>query len=209
MRSRASEDAYPTMMLKKDQTVTVVSIKGQWLKIVPPPGSFAYIPKSYVMMRGDGTVGRMKRDWIAHVGSTLNEMGSEPMATIHADEDVQIIGQHNEYFKIKPPTDSYLWVNKQFVEPLPQVADATPKTTDEKTATPTETKTTDNTVVATTTPEVAKPDHATIVAACGSTGNSAGARRCRNLKCAAAPAHDEAGVADAVAEYDQPGDTIH
>ena len=118
VRSRASDDAYPTMMLKKEQVVTVVGVKGNWLKIVPPDGSFAYVPKSFVILRGDGTVGRMSREWIARVGSNLNELAAEPMATLHEGEDVTVIGQHNEYFQIKPPKDSYLWVAKQFVEPI-------------------------------------------------------------------------------------------
>jgi hypothetical protein len=127
VRSRASEDAYPTMMLKKEQVITVVGVKGSWLKIVPPEGSFAYVPKSFVILRGDGTVGRMSREWIARVGSNLNELAAEPMATLHEGEDVAVIGQHNEYFQIKPPKDSYLWVNKQFVEPI-----ATPAPTENK-----------------------------------------------------------------------------
>src|SRR5579863_2893161 len=83
VRSRASEDAYPTMMLKKGAPVMVVGAKGNFLKIVPPDGSFAYVPKSFVMMRGDGTVGRMTKEWIARVGSSLNELAAEPMATLH------------------------------------------------------------------------------------------------------------------------------
>ena len=120
VRSRASEDAYPTMMLKKGDEVTVVGAKGSWLKIVPPDKSFAYVPKSYVNMHGDGTVGTMQREWIARVGSSLNELAAEPMATVHQGEEVQILGQHNEYFEIKPPKDSYLWVAKQFVDPKPE-----------------------------------------------------------------------------------------
>src|SRR6185312_12837476 len=103
--------------------------KGNWLKIEPPEGSFAYIPKSFVNMRGDGTIGRMTKDWIARTGSELNELAAEPMAQVHEGEDVQILGQHNEYFKIKPPAGSYLWINKQFVDPvkaLPQVAQQKP-----------------------------------------------------------------------------------
>ena len=128
VRSRASEDAYPTMMLKKGDEVTVVGAKANWLKIVPPDKSFAYVPKSYVNMHGDGTVGTMQREWIARVGSSLNELAAEPMATVHQGEEVQIIGQHNEYFEIKPPKDSYLWVAKQFVDPKPEtLVDNPPK----------------------------------------------------------------------------------
>jgi hypothetical protein len=138
VRSRASDDAYPTMMLKKEQVVTVVGVKGNWLKIVPPEGSFAYVPKSFVILRGDGTVGRMSREWIARVGSNLNELAAEPMATLHEGEDVTVIGQHNEYFQIKPPKDSYLWVAKQFVEPIAAPA---PTTAENKLATKDDTST--------------------------------------------------------------------
>ena len=122
VRSRSSEDGYPTMKLSKDAEVTVVGIKGNWLKIVPPEGSFAYVPKSFVNLRNDGTVGRATKEMIARAGSELNELAVQPLAPVHEGEDVQVIGQHNEYFKIKPPKDSYLWVNKQFVDPV-KVAD--------------------------------------------------------------------------------------
>ena len=92
VRSRASEDAYPTMKLSKGMKVTVVGIKGQWLKIEPPDGSFAYVPKSFVIMRNDGTVGRMNREWIAKAGSELNDLAAQPLATVHDGEDVHIIG---------------------------------------------------------------------------------------------------------------------
>jgi SH3-like domain-containing protein len=126
VRSRASEDAYPTMKLSRGMKITVIGIKGQWLKIEPPEGSFAYVPKSFVIMRGDGTVGRMNREWMAKAGSDLNDLAAQPIATVHEGEDVTIIGQHNEYFKIKPPKESYLWINKQFVDPVREVVRAAP-----------------------------------------------------------------------------------
>lgn len=125
VRSRASEDAYPTMRLNKGDQVTVVGIRGNWLKITPPANSFAYVPKSFINLRADGTIGRANREAIARAGSDLNELAAQPLATVHEGEDVTIIGQHNEYFKIKPPKESYLWVNKQFVDPKETVvADA-------------------------------------------------------------------------------------
>ena len=122
VRSRASEDGYPTMKLSKDAEVTIVGMRGNWLKIIPPDGSFAYVPKSFVILRGDGTIGRANRETIARAGSDLNELAAQPLAPVHEGEDVQILGQHNEYFKIKPPKESFLWVNKQFVDPV-KVAD--------------------------------------------------------------------------------------
>lgn len=126
VRSRASEDAYPTQKLAKGTVVTVVGIKGQWLKIDPPEGSFAYVPKSFINLRGDGTVGRATRDTIAHAGSQLNELAIAALATVHEGDDVQIVGQYNEYFKIKPPKDSFLWINKQFVDPVKTVTPTPP-----------------------------------------------------------------------------------
>lgn len=119
VRCRPSEEgAYATMKLNRGDKVTVLGIKATWLKIMPPDGSFAYVPKSFVNMRGDGTIGRMNREWIAKAGSQLNDLVVQPLATVHEGEDVQIIGQHNEYFKIKPPKDSFFWINKQFVDPV-------------------------------------------------------------------------------------------
>jgi SH3-like domain-containing protein len=133
VRSRPSEDAYATMKLKKGDKVTVVGIKGQWLKIEPPEGSFAYVAKSFINLRGDGTVGRATRDTLAHAGSQLNELAVVTMATVHEGEDVQILGQYNEYFKIKPPKDSYVYINKQFVDPVETVLAPPPPSTPDNT----------------------------------------------------------------------------
>src|SRR6187401_3685009 len=58
IRSGASENDYPTMKLDRGTPVTVVGVKFEWLKIVPPEGSYCYVAKAYVETRGDGTVGR-------------------------------------------------------------------------------------------------------------------------------------------------------
>ena len=55
------EDAYPTTRLDKGAEVTVVGLKSNWLKILPPPGSFAYVQKAFVNKRGEGKVGRATR----------------------------------------------------------------------------------------------------------------------------------------------------
>ena len=64
-RSGARDDAYPTMKLDKGAQVTVVGLKFAWLKILPPEGSFAYVPKVYIERRGNGSVGRATRETIA------------------------------------------------------------------------------------------------------------------------------------------------
>jgi SH3-like domain-containing protein len=126
VRSGPRDDAYQTMKLDKGTEVTVIGIKFDWLKILPPPGSFAYVPKVYVERHGDGSVGRATREIIAKVGSDLNPLKIAPMAKVDEGDDVQIIGEADEYFKIQPPAGSALWVNKQFVDPVRMVPDATP-----------------------------------------------------------------------------------
>lgn len=127
IRSGPRDDAYPTMKLDQGAKVTVIGIKFNWLKILPPDGSFAYVPKVYVQRHGDGTVGKATREIIAKVGSDLNPMKIAPMAKIDEGDDVQIIGEEDEYFKIKPPQGSALWVNKQFVDPVRMLPDPSDK----------------------------------------------------------------------------------
>jgi len=49
-------------------------------------------------------------------------MKTKVSAKLEPGQDVAIIGEQDEYFKIKPPKDVYLYVNKQFVDPVKQVA---------------------------------------------------------------------------------------
>src|SRR5207237_5115745 len=102
----------------------VVGIKFEWLKIVPPEGSFCYVAKAYVEKRGDGSVGRVNTQLNVRVGSALNAMKTKISAKLDPGADVAIIGDQDEYFKIKPPKDVFLFVNKQFVEPVKQVVQA-------------------------------------------------------------------------------------
>jgi len=148
VRSGPREDAYETTKLDKGTEVTVIGIKFDWLKIVPPPGSFAYVPKVYVERHGDGSVGRATREITARVGSDLTPVKIAAMAKVEEGDEVQIIGEADEYFKIKPPAGSALWVNKQFVDPVRPVPDATSPQLAQQTpapATPAGSATADNT----------------------------------------------------------------
>jgi uncharacterized protein YgiM (DUF1202 family) len=119
VRSGPGENYYPTLKLDKGAQVTVVGIKFDWLKILPPEGSFSYVAKVHVTRRGDGSVGRVSRpELIVKAGSTLNTLKYAVQSKLNEGEDVQIIGEQDEYFKIKPPKDAYLYVNKQFVDPV-------------------------------------------------------------------------------------------
>jgi hypothetical protein len=93
-----------------------VGIKSDWLKILPPEGSYCYVAKAYVNKRGDGTMGRVTNPLNVRVGSSLNAMKTKVAAKLDVNDDVKILGEQDEYFKISPPQSVFLYVNKQFVE---------------------------------------------------------------------------------------------
>lgn len=118
VRSGPSENDYATMKLDKGAEVKVVGIRFEWLKVVPPEGSFCYVAKAFVDRRGDGGVGRVTNNLNVRVGSQLNELKAKIATKLEPGVDVDILGEEQEYFKIKPPKDVYFYINKQYVDPL-------------------------------------------------------------------------------------------
>jgi uncharacterized protein YgiM (DUF1202 family) len=123
VRSGPGEGYYATQKLDKGATITVVGIKFDWLKIVPPEGSYSYVGSVFIDRSGDGSVGRVNRNDVnVRAGSLLNAMKTTVQTRLNAGDEVQIIGKEDEYLKIKPPEGSYLYVNKQFVDPVRAIA---------------------------------------------------------------------------------------
>ena len=126
IRSGPSDNDYPTMKLERDVNVTVVGMKFDWLKIAPPKDSFCYVAKAYVEKRGAGNVGRVTSPLNVRIGSGLNAMKTKIAAKLEAGQDVDIIGEQDEYFKIAPPSGVFVYVNKQFVDPVRPVTTEQP-----------------------------------------------------------------------------------
>ena len=130
VRSGPSDERYyATQKLNKGAKVTVVETltvqKDEWLKIIPPDGSFSYVVKSRVEKRHDGTVGRVTTSNLnVRAGSTLNNYKTTVQSSLEEGDDVKILGEDTEYFKIAPPTGAYLYVKKTFVDPAPVVANS-------------------------------------------------------------------------------------
>lgn len=119
IRSGPSENNYPTMKLDKGAMVTVVGIKYDWLKVLPPEGSFCYVSKAFVDKRGNGSVGRvMKADLSVRAGSSLSSLKTQVQTKLNTGEDVEIIRDEGEYFVIKPPAGAYVFINKKDVDPV-------------------------------------------------------------------------------------------
>jgi uncharacterized protein YgiM (DUF1202 family) len=122
VRSGPSENDYPVMKLDKGAQVTVVGVRFEWLKVVPPEGSFCYVAQAYVEKHGDGSSGRVTNTLNVRIGSTLNAMKTKLAMKLDAGSTVQILGEQDEYFKIKPPEGVFLYVNKQFVDAVKVLA---------------------------------------------------------------------------------------
>ena len=116
VQSGPGEGYYPTQQLPKSAAVTVVGIKFDWLKILPPEGSYSYVGSVFVDRVGDSNVGKINRNDVnIRAGSTVNAMKTTVQTRLNAGDEVEIIGKEQEYLKIKPPAGAYLYVKKDFV----------------------------------------------------------------------------------------------
>jgi uncharacterized protein YgiM (DUF1202 family) len=116
VRSGPGEGYYPTQELTRNARITVVGIKFDWLKILPPDGSFSYVGAVFVDRNGDGTVGKINRNDVnVRAGSAVNAMKTTVQTRLNAGDEVEIIGKEEEYLKIKPPAGAYLYVKKDLV----------------------------------------------------------------------------------------------
>lgn len=116
VRSGPGEGYYPTQELGKSYAITVVGIKFDWLKILPPEGSFSYVGSVFVDRVGDSNIGKINRNDVnIRAGSTVNAMKTTVQTRLNAGDEVEIIGKEEEYLKIKPPAGAYLYVKKDFV----------------------------------------------------------------------------------------------
>jgi uncharacterized protein YgiM (DUF1202 family) len=123
VRSGPSDVYYATVKLSRGAKVTVVGQKNDWLKILPPEGSYSYVAKAYVEKSGDGSVGRVtKADLNVRAGSQLNGLKTTVQTSLQQGEDVKIVGEQDEYFKITPPGGAFLYVKASFVDAAPQEA---------------------------------------------------------------------------------------
>jgi SH3-like domain-containing protein len=124
VRSGPGEVFYATTKLNKGAKINVVAVRNDWLKIIPPDGSFCYVARAYVEKRGDGTVGRVtKAELNVRAGSALNGLKTTVQTSLAEGDDVKILPDQaqDEYFKIIPPPGAYLYVKKAFVDTTTEV----------------------------------------------------------------------------------------
>ncbi len=124
VRSGASENDYPVVKLNKGDVVVAVGEKFDWVKVLPPEGTYCLVGKAWVEKRGDGTVGRVRDDATnvnVRIASNLNNMITKVALQLHGGSDVKILGEQDEYFKIAPPAGTFMYVHKKLIEPVKRV----------------------------------------------------------------------------------------
>jgi uncharacterized protein YgiM (DUF1202 family) len=165
VRSGPGEGYYPTQELTRNAPITVVGIKFDWLKILPPANSFSYVGSVFVDRVGDSTVGKINRNDVnIRAGSTVNAMKTTVQTRLNAGDEVEILGKEQEYLKIKPPAGAFLYVKKDFVTishptvaaaPAPSVQITTPQIASPKSNPSVESTSTIVTAAPTTAPSTA------------------------------------------------------
>src|SRR3954468_11900318 len=100
VRSGAGDNYYPTMKVNTGTQVTVVGVKFDWLKCLPPEGSFCYVAKVYVD-KAAGDTGTINKDDVnVRAGSSLNAMKTTVQGKLTQGQSVKILGEQDEYYKI-------------------------------------------------------------------------------------------------------------
>ena len=120
VRSGPAENYYPTAKLDKGARLTVVGIKGDWLKVVPPAGSFSVVAKAYVKLKeGTQNVGVVDVETLnVRAGSQISPLKVTVQCKLKRGTEVSILGEQDEYYKITPPDEAYLYVRQDLVSPV-------------------------------------------------------------------------------------------
>lgn len=124
IRSGPGENDYPVTKLSKGDPVTVVGVKVDWLKILPPDGTYCLVSKALVDRRGDGSIGRVHADAVnvnVRIGSNINSMIAKIVTQLQGNVDVKIVGEQDDYYRIAPPPGVYAYIHKKFVNVVKQV----------------------------------------------------------------------------------------
>jgi len=127
VRALPGDKFYATQRMDKGAKVTVVGSKGDWLKIIPPDGSFSYVNRAFVERFGNGKQGRVTAsNLLVKAGSSMQSVMWITQAKLNPKDVVEILGEDDQYFKIKPPEGAYLYLPKDAVARVAEAPAAGP-----------------------------------------------------------------------------------
>jgi len=116
VRSGDSLNHYTICKLQSGDKISVVSERGEWYEIVPPPGSFSLVSGDFVDTT-DNQSGVINGDNVrVRAGSLINENKYTVQTMLNKGTPVTILGRNPDGFvRIAPPQGATVWINKGFV----------------------------------------------------------------------------------------------
>ncbi len=116
VRSGPTTEHTTVATLRRNEEVVVVHVNGEFLRILPPDGAFCLVPTSRVELTGtsEGSlrVGRITQTCSVRAGSRVSTMPGEITARLSVDDEVRIIGEDADYYRIVPPKGVFFYVHK-------------------------------------------------------------------------------------------------
>lgn len=116
VRSGDSLNHYTICKVQSGDKVHVVSERGEWYEIEPPPGTFSLVSGDFVDTT-DNQSGTINGDNVrVRAGSLINENKYTVQTLLTKGTPVTILGRNPDGFvRIAPPSGATVWINKSFV----------------------------------------------------------------------------------------------
>ncbi len=105
--------------LRRGQEVTVLALAGEFLRILPPEGTFCLVPEANVNVRGregdDVREGLVAGSLSVRVGSTLSAQVGPTSLRLAPGDRVRVLGEQGNYYRIEPPKMVFFYVARNDV----------------------------------------------------------------------------------------------
>jgi len=123
VRSGPGTNFYRCGKMFKGEMVKVVSRQNIWSRIVPTEKNFSWISKQYIVIdNSNPDIGIVSADNVrVYAGSEYIEpiYSDKVQLRLNKGDKVVLLGEEvGDYYKIKPPSGTYFWVNTQFAQPM-------------------------------------------------------------------------------------------
>ncbi len=120
VRSGDSANHYTVCKLNAGHRVQVLAERGEWYEILPPAEAFSLISGDYVDS-SDGKRGVVNGTNVrVRAGSVLNGNKYTVQTLLGKGSEVSILGKNADGFlRIVPPAGATLWINREYVQRIP------------------------------------------------------------------------------------------
>jgi hypothetical protein len=120
MRAGAGRTFYCVGHLSRGAQVSVDEVVFGWYKIVPPAGTYSYVPKHALRLQGDGPVAQVIDKRLAVMSGALKgptESYRRQIDLLEGDT-VRILGEEGGYYRIAPPPGAFVFLPPDSLRPL-------------------------------------------------------------------------------------------